>query len=72
MEQTENKIRKEMTFGELLQEFPNAGQVLMKYGMHCIGCHIGVSETIEEGGKAHGLDDNKIESMMKELNEMAQ
>ncbi len=71
MSEQQEKISKDMTFGELLKQFPKAGPVLMGYGLHCIGCHIGVSETIEEGARAHGLDDDKIDSMMKELNEQA-
>ena len=63
-----DKINKNMTFGELLKEFPKAGPILASYGLHCIGCHIGVTESIEEGARAHGLDDSKIEEMMKDLN----
>ena len=67
----DKKIRKSLTFGELLQDFPKAGPILTGYGLHCIGCHIGVTETIEEGAMAHGLDDGMIEVMMKDLNENA-
>ena len=69
MQETGNKISKDMTFGDLLKQFPGAGPILMRYGLHCIGCHIGVSETIEQGAKAHGLNDDKISLMMKELND---
>jgi hybrid cluster-associated redox disulfide protein len=71
MSEQETKISKNMTFGELLKQFPKAGPVLMGYGLHCVGCHIGVTETIEEGARAHGLDDDRIDSMMKDLNEQA-
>lgn len=64
-----NKINKDMTFGELIKKFPHAGPVLAGYGLHCIGCHIGISETIEQGAKAHGLSDDDIGSMMTKLNE---
>ena len=63
-----DKINKNMTFGELLKDFPKAGPILASYGLHCIGCHIGVTETIEQGAMAHGLDEAKIEEMMKDLN----
>jgi len=67
----DNKVKKDMTFGDLLQQFPSTGEVLASYGLHCVGCHIGVMETIEQGAKAHGLDDSKIESMMQDLNKAA-
>lgn len=63
-----DKILKTMTFGELVKGFPQAGQVLANYGLHCIGCHIGITETIEEGARAHGLNDDQLTKMMSELN----
>jgi hybrid cluster-associated redox disulfide protein len=67
----ENKIHKDMTFGDLLNQFPKAGQILMNYGMHCIGCHIAVTETIAQGARAHGMDDKTIEEMIQALNTKA-
>ncbi|MCP8305272.1 MAG: DUF1858 domain-containing protein [archaeon] len=63
------KVNKEMTFGELLQSYPRAGMVLMRYGLHCIGCHIAVMETIEQGARAHGLSDDEIDEMIEEINQ---
>ncbi len=67
----DNKVKNDMTFGDLLQKFPATGQILASYGLHCVGCHIGVMETIEQGARAHGLDDAKIASMMQDLNKAA-
>ncbi len=64
-------ISRTMTFGELLQQFPKAGQVIARYGLHCVGCHIGVYETIEEGARAHGLSNDEIAKMMTELNQLS-
>ena len=64
-------IKKDMTFGELIQNFPEAAPILSDYGLHCIGCHIAVIETIEQGGKAHGLSDEQIDKMIEELNTKA-
>ncbi len=66
-----DKIDKNMTFGELLKKFPAAGPILAGYGLHCIGCHIGVTETIEQGGKAHGMDDGQVNQMISDLNTQA-
>jgi hybrid cluster-associated redox disulfide protein len=63
-----NTITKDMTFGELVQKYPTAAQVLASYGLHCIGCHIGIYETIEQGSKAHGLTDSQIKEMLEKLN----
>ncbi|MBN2157851.1 MAG: DUF1858 domain-containing protein [Spirochaetes bacterium] len=65
---SDDKIKKEMTFGDLLRQFPKAGPILSGYGLHCIGCHIAVSETIEQGARAHGMDEGMIQKMMQDLN----
>ncbi len=65
------KINKDMTFGELIQKFPKAAPLLANYGLHCIGCHIAVTETIEEGARAHGLDGAQITKMIDDLNGVA-
>jgi hybrid cluster-associated redox disulfide protein len=68
VEKKMGKIHKDMTFGELLKMSPASGQILAGYGLHCIGCHIGVSETIEQGCRAHGLDEAVITKIIAELN----
>ncbi|OHD63457.1 MAG: hypothetical protein A2176_08780 [Spirochaetes bacterium RBG_13_51_14] len=66
-----DKINKDMTFGDLLRRFPRAAPILTGYGMHCIGCHIAVTETIEQGARAHGMDDGTIQKMLQDLNQNA-
>lgn len=65
---TEQKISKDMNIGEVVQEHPETAEVFMGYGMHCIGCMAGMFESIEQGAKAHGMDDDKIDKMMEEVN----
>jgi hybrid cluster-associated redox disulfide protein len=45
----------ESTIYELLQEKPEAAQVLFKFGMGCVGCAIAKGETINEAAAAHGV-----------------
>ena len=66
-----NKITKNMTFQDVMDKYPNAIDVVMNYGLHCIGCHVSAFETIEQGAKAHGLTKKDIEKMIKEMNEKA-
>ncbi len=61
-------ITKDMTFGELVQNYPQTAPILGKYGLHCIGCHIAVFETIEQGCAAHGISADMVDEMLKELN----
>lgn len=43
------------TIYELLQQKPEAAQVLFKFGMGCVGCAIAKGETIREAANAHGV-----------------
>ena len=47
-----------MTFGELIKKHPKAGPILAGYGLHCIGSYIATVETLEQGARAHGLNDS--------------
>ena len=62
------KITKNMKLGEVISKHPETIEIFMKKGLHCIGCHVAAFETIEEGAKAHGMDDKTIDNMIKELN----
>ena len=53
-------ITKDMSFGEVLQRFPQTMPVFGKYGMHCIGCSMSAFETIEQGALAHRIDVKKF------------
>ena len=56
-----------MTFQELMQ-YPEAVEVLMDKGFHCIGCPASTFETIEQGAASHGVDPKKlIEEINKKL-----
>ena len=50
------QVTKQMLIGELLQLDPNIAGVLMRAGMHCIGCPSAQGETLEEAAMVHGLD----------------
>ena len=66
----QKKITKDMTFGEVLKDYPQVAPSFMKFGMHCIGCHVAVTETLEQGAMAHGVDaDELVEGLNKHLSE---
>ncbi len=58
-------ITKEMRIGEILQVKPDAAQILMSFGMGCIGCPSSQAESLEEAAMVHGLN---IESLLEALN----
>ena len=60
------KITKDMTIGEVVRNYPQTVQVLMSFGMGCVGCPSSQAETLEEAAMVHGMD---LDQLMKALNE---
>ena len=44
---------------------PNAPEILLGYGMHCLGCAIAHGETIAEAAMVHGID---VNDLLRDLN----
>ncbi len=64
-------ITKDMTLGEVVQAYPQSAMVMLKYGLHCIGCHVSAWETVEQGALGHGLSPKQLDDMVKEMNDVA-
>ncbi len=64
-------ITKEMTVGEVVGKYPHLTDTLLKYGLHCVGCHASTWETLEQGTMGHGMPEEVLDAMVKELNEKA-
>jgi len=62
------KITEKMSIAEIIESKPEAAEIMMKGGLHCIGCHMASWESFEAGAKAHGLDSKKIKKMVSEIN----
>ena len=50
------KVSKDMLIGQLLQIDPNIAPILMRAGMHCLGCPCSQMESLEEAAMVHGMD----------------
>ncbi len=53
-------ITKEMTIGDLVRQFPQKAEILMQFGMMCVGCPSAQGESIEEAAMVHGMDLQKL------------
>lgn len=58
-------ITKEMLLGEILRTKPEAAEVLMQMGMHCLGCPSSQMESLADACVVHGLD---ADELLKKLN----
>ena len=63
------KITKDTNIRDIIKKYPQLGTVLIeKYGLHCVGCIGALFETLEQGAKAHGMDEESLKEMIKDLN----
>jgi len=60
-------VTKEMTIGEVVTRTPETALVFLEHGMHCVGCAVANSETIEQGAAAHGIN---AEELVDDLNKI--
>lgn len=61
------KITENTTIFDAMQINPKAGEILMRNGMHCLGCALAHGETIAEATDAHGTD---LKNILDELNDV--
>ena len=66
------KIAKDTTIGEIVEKYPQAVPDLLSLGLHCVGCHVASFESLEEGFKAHGMDDKQVDEAIKKLNKLVE
>lgn len=60
-------ITKDMTIGELLRVDENIVPILMRAGMHCIGCPSAQGESLEEAAMVHGIDADVLAAQINDF-----
>lgn len=61
------EISKDMIIGELLDVKPEAAEILLRMGMHCLGCPSARGETIAQACEVHGVDVDEIIAQINAL-----
>jgi len=64
-----NKVTKDMSILDIVQNYPASLEVFAKYGLGCIGCAAARFENLEAGAKVHGFDPDE---MVAEINALLQ
>jgi len=64
------EITKDANLAEVLFKYPQIAEVLMDYGLHCVGCAASAYDTIEAGAKIHGMSEQEIQEMIVRVNEV--
>ncbi|KYH28535.1 MULTISPECIES: DUF1858 domain-containing protein [Clostridium] len=61
------KFTKDMTIGEVIRIDRSKAEILMNFGMGCVGCPSSQGETLEEAAMIHGIELNALlEALNKE------
>ncbi|WP_346848039.1 MULTISPECIES: DUF1858 domain-containing protein [unclassified Clostridium] len=61
------QVTKEMTIGEVIRQNEKAAEVLMSFGMGCVGCPSAQAETLEEACMVHGLEIDDLLSKLQAI-----
>ena len=61
-----NTITKDMIIDDVIKLDERLGDVFLGFGMHCIFCHMGMEETVEEAAYVHQVD---VDFLVQKLNE---
>ena len=59
-------ITKNTIIADIIKVRPDAAQILMSFGMGCIGCPSAQMESLEQACEIHGLN---LEEVLAKLNE---
>ncbi|MBP3345047.1 MAG: DUF1858 domain-containing protein [Clostridia bacterium] len=59
-------ITKDMIIDDVIKLDERLGDVFLGFGMHCIFCHMGMEETVEEAAYVHQVD---VDFLIEKLNE---
>lgn len=59
-------ITKDTLIADIIKIKPNAAQILMNFGMGCVGCPSAQMERLEQACEIHGIE---LEEILEKLNE---
>jgi iron-sulfur cluster assembly protein len=67
--QTPQFVTADMYINDVVMRYPSAAEVMLSYGLHCVGCHVSQFETIRQGAAGHGqMDEEEVALLIDEIN----
>lgn len=54
------EITRESIISDILAAYPQSMPVFQEIGMHCLGCALATSESLEQACAAHGVDPDEF------------
>lgn len=62
-------VTRESIVADVVAKYPDVVPILLSYGLHCVGCHVSTIDTIEAGCSTHGMGDDEIDALLRDVNE---
>jgi len=54
--------------GDLVVAFPKSAAIMLRHGLHCVGCSANAFDTVADGARLHGIPEGEIMEMIDEIN----
>ena len=61
------EITKQTIIGDILTQKPEAAEILLAMGMHCLGCPSARGESLADACAVHGVDADEIVARINAL-----
>lgn len=63
-------VTADMNIGEAVMRYPVTAEIMLSYGLACVGCHVNQFESIRQGAMGHGgMDEDEVQELVQEMNE---
>ena len=62
-----NEITKDMLILDIISAHPDAADVLIEFGMHCVTCMAAAGETLEQACEVHGISADEVVDALNAL-----
>ena len=53
-------VTKDTLIGEIVVQYPEAAEILLSIGMHCLGCPASRMESLQDACAVHGVDAQQV------------
>ena len=61
-----SNVTPETNIGDLVLWHPETAEILYSIGMYCLGCPASGTETVQDAAIAHGIDVDKLSSLLNQ------
>jgi len=61
-------VNREDNIAAVISKYPEAAEVLMAFGLHCVGCFANTFDSVEAGCEIHGMGTPEVDEMLEEVN----